>query len=133
MRRNALALCTLLLSSACYHATVVTGATPSAVVYENQWAHSFIAGLIPPSEVETASKCPSGVAKVETQHSFLNLVAQALTASLYSPMTITVTCAAGRMGSLPLVHGTQDVGASLKQAADVAQQTGGPVLLELPR
>ena len=133
MNRLSLVLCTLLLSSACYHATVVTGATPSTVVYENQWAHGFLFGLVPPSNVETAQKCPSGVAKVETQLSFLNMVANALTGGLYSPMTITVTCASGRMGSLPLVHGTTDVAASLSQAAGVAQSTGGQVLLEFPR
>ncbi len=46
-----------------------------------------------PSLVETAAKCPDGVAKVETQLSFLNMLAQALTLGIYSPMNIKVTCA----------------------------------------
>jgi hypothetical protein len=78
----------------CYRATVDTGRTPSGQVIQNQWAHSFIGGLVPPSTVETAGRCPTGVARVETQLSFLNLIANAVTFGLYSPMTITVQCAA---------------------------------------
>src|SRR5438552_9867322 len=33
---------------------------------------SWIAGLVPPSTVETQAKCPHGVSKVETQLSFVN-------------------------------------------------------------
>lgn len=86
----------LVLSLAgCYHATIETGRPAGSQVVENQWAHSFIAGLIPPSVVNVASQCPAGVARVETQHSILNMLAQFVTFNLYSPMTITVTCAAG--------------------------------------
>jgi hypothetical protein len=88
-----------LATTACYKATVNTGLAPSGQTVENQWAHSFIAGLIPPSTVETASRCPNGVAQVETQHSFLNMLVTSLTWGLYSPMTITVQCAAPRMGN----------------------------------
>ncbi|MEX0945669.1 MAG: hypothetical protein WDZ38_08320, partial [Balneolaceae bacterium] len=37
--------------------------------------------------------CSNGVARVETRHSFLNMLASAITFSIYSPMEITVTCA----------------------------------------
>jgi hypothetical protein len=50
----------------CYHATVETGATPSTVVVDKSFASSWIYGLVPPSIVSTAAKCPDGVAKVET-------------------------------------------------------------------
>jgi Bor protein len=53
-------------------------------------------GLVPPSTVETAAKCPNGVAKVETQLSFLNQLVSVLTLSIYTPMTIEVTCASGK-------------------------------------
>lgn len=96
---SALGLAAVLLLSGCYHATVVTEATPSNQTIENPWAHSFIAGLIPPSTVETAQQCPNGVARVETRLSFLNMVATALTFNLYSPMSIEVTCATGGSAS----------------------------------
>ncbi|MCH8569080.1 MAG: Bor family protein [Balneolales bacterium] len=78
----------------CYNARITTGAQPSATVIENAWAHSFIGGLVPPSTVNVAQQCPNGVAIVDTKLSFLNMVANAITFGLYSPMHITVTCAA---------------------------------------
>ena len=78
----------------CYHATVPTAATPSAQVIENQWAHGFVFGLVPPKTVETQAGCGSKrVAKVETHVSFLNALASGITFSSYTPMTIKVTCA----------------------------------------
>ncbi|MDQ3222541.1 MAG: hypothetical protein M3Q75_03575, partial [Gemmatimonadota bacterium] len=47
---------------ACYHATVETGLTPSTQVLERSFASSWIYGLVPPKTVETAGRCPDGVA-----------------------------------------------------------------------
>jgi hypothetical protein len=76
----------------CYHATINTGRAPNGQEIRNAWAHSFIGGLVPPSIVETASRCPNGVASVETMHSFLNMLAAGITWGIYSPMTIIVQC-----------------------------------------
>jgi hypothetical protein len=54
---------------------------------------------VPPATVETASRCPNGVARVTTQLSFLNMLANVVTFGIYSPMTITVQCAAARDGN----------------------------------
>lgn len=86
-----------LLLSGCYHATVDTGRQPSGQVVEKSWAHGFVYGLVPPSTVEVAQQCPNGIAKVETQLSFLNQVASALTFGIYTPMQISVQCAAAGM------------------------------------
>lgn len=83
-----------LFLTGCYHARVTTGLAPSAQTVEVPWAHSFIGGLVPPNAVNAAQECSSGVASVETKLSFLNLVANAVTFGLYSPMHIIVTCAA---------------------------------------
>jgi hypothetical protein len=80
--------------SGCYHATVDTGRVPSGQTVEVEWAHGFVYGLVPPSTVEVAQQCPNGIAKVETQLSFLNQVASALTFGIYTPMEISVQCAA---------------------------------------
>jgi len=96
MKKLGIVLSTIALSvaaSGCYHATVDTGRAPNGVVVEKAWAHSFIGGLVPPSTVETAAQCPNGVAKVSTQLSFLNMLANFFTGGIYSPMTITVQCA----------------------------------------
>ena len=78
-------------AGACYHATVETGATPSNVTVEKAWASGWIYGLVPPSTVETASKCPNGAARIETQVSFANQLVNFLTLGIYSPMEIKVT------------------------------------------
>lgn len=88
-----------LIMSGCYHAQITTGLEASDEVYQEKWATSFIAGLVPPDMIDATEHCSDGVAKVETRHSFLNLVAQAVTFSIFSPMEITVTCASGGMGA----------------------------------
>lgn len=94
MRRTALGLVLLLGMSACYHATVETGLSPSPQTLENKWASGWIYGLVPPSTVETMERCPNGVARVETQLSFANQLVNFLTLGIYTPMEIVVTCAA---------------------------------------
>src|SRR5262249_42758095 len=83
------------LSAGCYHATVVTGATPGSEKIEKDWAASFVAGLVAPDTVESQSQCSAGVARVETVHSFLNSLVGIVTLAIYTPMSIEVTCAAG--------------------------------------
>ncbi|MGH9895263.1 MAG: Bor family protein, partial [bacterium] len=85
---------TLALCAGCYHATVETGAAPSNTVIHKSFASGWIFGLVPPSTIETQSRCPNGPAKVETQLTFVNQLVSFLTLSIYTPMEIKVTCAA---------------------------------------
>lgn len=89
-----LSAASLIVLAGCYHATVETGATPSTEVINKSFASSWIYGLVPPSTVSTAERCPNGVAKVETQLSFVNQLVGFLTLGIYTPMEIKVTCAA---------------------------------------
>jgi hypothetical protein len=92
--RVLLVLCVVLATAGCYHAIVDTGREAAPERIEKKWAHGWLWGLVPPSEVESAETCPRGVARVETKHSFLNMVANAVTGGIYTPMTIEVQCAA---------------------------------------
>jgi hypothetical protein len=92
-RLNSILVIGAVTMTGCYHAVVDTGRAPSGQLVENRWAHGFVYGLVPPSAVEVAQECPNGVARVETQLSFLNQVASALTFGIYTPMTISVQCA----------------------------------------
>ena len=85
--------------SACYTATIETGLPPSPQVIENGMATAWIYGLVPPKVVQTAAQCPNGVAKVVTQLSFVNQLIAFLTAGIFTPMTIKVTCAASTSAS----------------------------------
>lgn len=82
----------------CYHATIDTGLAPGSKTVE-MWKHSWIYGLVPPSVVEAQSECENGVARVETQQSFVNGLVNVLTGGIYTPMTVIVTCAADDMSS----------------------------------
>jgi hypothetical protein len=126
------------LLSACYHATIDTGRPPSSQVIDQPWAKSFVYGLVPPDVVETASKCPGGVSKVETVHSFLNELVGAITFGIFTPMTIRVTCAAGSStGALPpnsTIHvganaSVSEGAAAIDQAAALSARTQAPVFV----
>lgn len=91
----------LLFTSACYHARIETGLTPSTQVVEKTFAASWIYGLVPPNTVAVAKDCGNGVAIVETELSFVNQLVGALTLGIYTPMHIKVTCASSaKMGAL---------------------------------
>lgn len=118
-----------LISTGCYHAVIDTGLAPGTQTIEKTWAHGFLFGLVPPSVVETASRCPHGVARVETQLSFLNQIANILTFGIYTPMQINVTCAAtGAMANTatPTISGN-DVEVVLAKAIQQSAASGEAV------
>jgi hypothetical protein len=96
-RRRVLPLLCLCLGG-CYHANVETGRAPGSQKIEKPWAASWVGGLVAPQPVDTKS-CPNGVSRVETQHSVLNQMVGVLTLAMYTPMSITVTCAAAPTGA----------------------------------
>ncbi|TVP44418.1 MAG: hypothetical protein EA350_11590 [Gemmatimonadales bacterium] len=100
MFKRVVPLFLIVLISGCYHAQISTGAPPSPQVIDQPWAHSFIGGLVPPNPIDASTQCANGVSRVETRLSFLNLVANAVTFSIYSPMHLTVVCAAGQEQAL---------------------------------
>jgi len=127
-------LCTV--SFSCYHATIETGLEPSGKVVEHAWALGFVFGLVPPPTVNAAADCKNGVAKVETQLSFLNQLVSSLSGGIITPMHITVTCAQASsfvpqdvQEDLLIAHGSseKEVVASFEQAAQLAVQKEEPV------
>ena len=114
----------------CYNASVITDKTPSDVIIEEPWALSFVYGLIPPATIDASEKCKNGIAKVETELSFLNQLVSGLTGGLITPMHITVTCAVADLGNLNTTQinlftvnkGSEliEIQETFKQAADQA-------------
>ncbi len=125
--------------TACYHATIETGLTPSTQVLEQSFASSWIYGLVPPKTVETASRCPDGVAKVETQHTFVNQLVGFLTLGIYTPMHIRVTCAqatGASRGAMLMIPGDakeDEVRAAFGSAADLAARKKTAVVVRFER
>ena len=134
MRRSVAALiaASAIALSGCYHAIIDTGRTASTEVITKPWANSFIFGLVPPPVLETSQQCKNGVAKVETQHSFLNGLAAVVTFSLYTPMTITVTCARGTavLPGTKILNVGSNAEAAFNSAIELARETGAPVYLK---
>ena len=122
-RRYAALSLTVLATAACSHATIETGAKPSDTVIDKEWASSWVYGLVPPSTVETAAKCPNGVARVETQISFLNGLVALLTFAIYTPMSIKVTCAAAN--SAAASHIAPDLSVASSAGADAVNAVFG--------
>ena len=132
-------LTAVVVLSGCYHATIETGLPPGTQTLEKPWASSLIYGLVPPQTVETASRCPNGVARVETQQSFVNGLVRFLTLGIYTPMTIVVTCAGPDTPmdeadqdavSIRLDANIQEKQHAFHDAAILAARRGVPVLLK---
>jgi hypothetical protein len=140
LKSIAVTLCCVIVSTGCYHATIETGATPSPETMEISSASSWVYGLIPPATVATAAKCPNGVAKVETQLTFVNQLVGVLTLGIYTPMNIKVTCAAKSVSTLTTVHpdimvasvvGRDAIREAFAEAANEAARDGRVVLVQV--
>lgn len=125
--------------SGCYHATIETGLPPGNQTLEKPWASGWVFGLVPPSTVETASRCPNGVARVETHLSFVNQLVALITGYIYTPMTIRVTCAGpgtsmeeAERSQLMIKDGAnlEEKQRAIRDAAELSAREGQPVLIK---
>ena len=98
--KQALLLCTLLAAlaalSGCYKTNFIHGDRPiTAPLSVSQSFYLF--GLIGPDMPTRADRlCPAGVARIQTQASFVDSLISFVTLGIYSPRTVQVFCAAGR-------------------------------------
>ena len=91
--RGAGLIAVAMLLSGCYHITVVSGQPAAPTNINNEWQLSFVGGLVPPPVINSQTVCPRGVAKVETEQSFLNGLASSLSGGIVTPIHAMVTCA----------------------------------------
>jgi hypothetical protein len=131
--RRAAAVVAAFALTGCYHSVIQTGRPESSDVISIKWANGFIYGLVPPPVVETSARCTNGVAKVETQHSFLNGLAGVVTFGIYTPIQIDVTCAArGTASAEPVikVEKGKTAAQALNEAAALAIEKDSPVFVQ---
>ena len=123
----------------CFHATIETGMPKSMETIEEPWAACWVFGLVPPNTISAAAKCPHGVARVETQRSFLNSLVAIVTFSIFTPMEIKVTCAGKSSAMIPspvpdivIENGSSDeqILNGFQRAAEMAVNSGNPVYIE---
>ncbi len=96
LRRSALTLAlTTFLLTGCFHQVVNTGVAPAAGnATITKTASLYFFGLVG-AEVDTVADCPTGAAVIETQQTFVNGLLALVTLGIYTPQTVTITCAAG--------------------------------------
>ncbi len=128
-----LALATV-ASTGCYHAVVETGRPAGGTIVSRPWTPTFLWGLVAAPEINVAAQCPRGIARVDTELSFVNALATIVTFGIYSPRSVTVTCASGSAslnGRVIEVAGT-DINARLaamNAATEASVRTGEPVFV----
>jgi hypothetical protein len=129
----------LTATTACFHAVVETGRPAGTTIVQKPWVNTFVFGLVGAKPIDVTAQCPGGVARVETQQTFLNGLIGGLTLGIYTPQSATITCAAGRTGALDgrgdavLAVGddaTRDErDAALRWAVEESARTGRPVFV----
>ena len=85
----------IMLFPGCYHAVINTGLVPGSKVIDKPLRPSFIYGLVPPPTANIGGECSTGVARVETKHTFINGLLAVVTGGIFTPMTYRITCATG--------------------------------------
>lgn len=98
MRRSLLALlAALTLSTGCYTTKlVVADADPDRANTHSTWQHTFFWGLVSPGSVNLSSYCgQNGIARARSQVGGIGLIAYWLTAGVWTPIQVRITCAEG--------------------------------------
>jgi hypothetical protein len=131
--RTALIAAAALVNGACYHQVIETGRTAGTTIIDKPWQMSFVYGLVPPPAIDVGTQCPGGIARVETQHTFVNGLVAAVTFGIVTPIRATVTCAAGtaRTGALTAPRTQAEQQKAIEAAVVRAGETGESVLVQL--
>lgn len=121
--------------TACYHQTVNTAPAPAgARVIDRPWQMSFVAGLVAPPEIDARAECGGPVARVQTQHSFLNSLVGLVTFGIVTPMRVIITCAGATSGIdqnqvIEAGDTAESRAAALHEAVRLSRQTGSAVFV----
>lgn len=128
---------TAVVAGGCYHSIITTDLPPSTEVYREPFKAAFIAGLVP-AQLDASRYCQGRRwARVETQQSFLNWVVAVVTAGIFTPLDIRVTCAAagamrtpdGAMLKVASTATVEEKSEVLSLAVELARQTGQAVVV----
>lgn len=117
----AVATTALVALSGCYHVAYRTNKTPGGQVH-TQKASFFLWGLAGGATFDLDTLCPSGVASVSDEKSFVDGLLAGVTAGLYTPMSVTVECAGG---AAYLIAPDGTGGTLAMRIDDAGTETGG--------
>ena len=91
-------LAAAVLLAGCYKNTIQTGAQPGAT--SDHKAKFYVYGLVGESNFNLDQICPTGVAKIQESAEFIDGLVGCLTCSIYTPITVKITCASGSAWNL---------------------------------
>jgi len=104
---------------------------------DKPWVTGWFWGLVPAAEIDVRQQCPRGTAIVETEMSFMNGLASAVTLGIYTPQHVRVTCASGTASlppgaseiRVPVEASRAERAAFLNRAIEQSRETNAPVIL----
>jgi len=97
--RSLVAATAALAATGCYTTTYKT-ATPGGGKTHEESASYFIYGLVGDKTVNLSEICPEGVSEWKDYQSIGDSILGCITAGIYTPKSITVTCAGGKTALL---------------------------------
>ncbi len=121
-----------LVLSGCFHQVVNTGRPAGATKVEKPWTSTWIFGLVEAPPIDVRQQCSGGVAIIESKMTFVNGLASMLTLGIWTPLTVSVTCASGGRASLDAGMPTLPLGTdadAVERAARLAHERATPVAL----
>jgi hypothetical protein len=81
--------------SGCFNLKYYDSTVPGPGQTHKVWVHSFIGGLVSVGEMDFRGECPTGVYKMNSNHTFVDLLLAGITAGIYTPMNVVYTCGSG--------------------------------------
>jgi Bor protein len=91
--RRLMTIGALVMLAGCHNVTYVAKTrTPSEAVHEEKM-NFFVVGLVGTHDVQAGDRCPTGVARVKTTQTFVDVMLTIVTVGIYAPRTAQITCA----------------------------------------
>ncbi len=85
----------MFFATGCFHINYVTDKPRAPSPEYKKWHNDFVYGLAEGSDpVDVKQICPEGVARIESEETFVNGLVNVLTIGIYNPQEVTVTCVA---------------------------------------
>jgi hypothetical protein len=81
--------------SGCFNLKYYSTSLPGPGAVHKVWVHAFVGGIATVGEINLDELCPTGVYKMKSNLSLIDLVLTVVTGAIYTPMNVTVTCATG--------------------------------------
>lgn len=91
--RAGLLACVVL--SGCYNLKYYDSTVPGPGKTHEVWVDAFAAGLVTLGEMDLSDECPTGVYKMRSNHSFVDVLLTVVTLGIYTPVTVIYTCGSG--------------------------------------